>query len=710
MKNKFKILIIFSIITLLGCQSKLLVDGPRAVKGIFDTKSIQFSDNTIVPLDGEWKFYWNEFLYPQDFKDNKLLESAIKFKEDFIPIPQFWNQNEDKDEYTPFGYGTVCLKVKNVKANSLYGLYISEASSSAAIYVDGQLRATSGRVGKSKKEYTPRKMSKTIYFKPGDTEFDIILHISNFSDINGGIETSITFGTNTAIQRNHNEKVALEFFLFGSIIIMGIYHFSLYFLRRKDIGNLFFAIFCFLISIRTLMTGQRFIHQWLSSIPFEVLISLEFLTVYGPSSAFLLYFKTLFPKEWNKYINYPFLCISGISALVAIFLPVYSIATYNIYYNYIALFPICLSIIFYTIVAIVRKREGARTFLLGFLVLFITVTNDILFSTGVIRTGFLLPYGLFVFIFAQSYLLSRKSAIAFNTIENFSKELESINISYARFVPKQFLQLLGKESIIKVNRGDQIEMELTILFCDIRAFSSLSEKMTPRENFNFLNSYLEEITPTIRKYNGFIDKYIGDEVMALFPENPEDGVKAALELNDIVKNYNKKRRRAGYDPISIGIGVHTGIMMLGTIGDENRMEGTVISDAVNLASRLEGLTKLYGGSTIISSAMLLSLKDPNKYYFRFLGLVRVKGKQETLPIYELIQNNSENTKKIKTKDIFELSVQSYLQKHFNEAEKGFNSVLEDNPSDIAAEHYLYLTQKHRENGGEADLIEQINNI
>ena len=169
-------------------------------------------------------------------------------------------------------------------------------------------------------------------------------------------------------------------------------------------------------------------------------------------------------------------------------------------------------------------------------------------------------------------------------------DLKDTNISIERFVPHAFLAIVGKPSIVEVELGDNKRRNMTILFSDIRNFTTLSERMTPDENFAFINAYLERMGPVIRDHNGFIDKYIGDAIMALF-ESADDALRAGLGMLETLEAFNAERRAAGQTPIGIGIGINTGILMMGTIGEKHRMDGTVISDAVNLASRIESLTK-----------------------------------------------------------------------------------------------------------------------
>jgi two-component system sensor histidine kinase ChiS len=273
-----------------------------------------------------------------------------------------------------------------------------------------------------------------------------------------------------------------------------------------------------------------------------------------------------------------------------------------------------------------------------------------------------------------------------------NENLQKINMAYSRFVPKEFLNLLRQKDIIEVTLGDQIQMETTVLFADIRDFTTLSEKMTPQENFNFLNAYLGRLSPIIRKHNGFVDKYIGDAIMALFPLSADDALRAAIAMLNRLAEYNLTRQSEERTPIKIGIGIHTGRVMLGTVGETERMEGTVISDAVNLTARLEGLTKIYGASIITSGYTLSKLEYATQYEFRFLDNVQVKGKREKVSVFEVLDGEPERIKtlKIEKRKDFEMGVLYYHSQEFAKAKEHFEAVLEVNPEDEAT--MLYLRQ------------------
>jgi predicted ATPase/class 3 adenylate cyclase/GAF domain-containing protein/tRNA A-37 threonylcarbamoyl transferase component Bud32 len=279
-------------------------------------------------------------------------------------------------------------------------------------------------------------------------------------------------------------------------------------------------------------------------------------------------------------------------------------------------------------------------------------------------------------------LLSSQLAIS---IEN-----ARLYTSISRFLPRKFLSLLDKKNIIDVQLGDQVEKEMSILFADIREFTSLSEKMSPQENFDFINAYLSQMAPIIAQYHGFIDKYIGDAIMALFPVNADDAVKAAIAMLNQLLDYNQERQQAGDKPIAIGIGLNTGSLMLGTVGAENRMDGTVISDAVNLASRIEGMTKLYGATLLISEETYHHLSDISQYAIRTIDRVKVKGKSEPVTIYEVFDADEPVIFELKMKTLnpFEKGLIHYYQKAFRDAIAFFEQVLSIYPDDKVAQIYL----------------------
>jgi two-component system sensor histidine kinase ChiS len=281
-----------------------------------------------------------------------------------------------------------------------------------------------------------------------------------------------------------------------------------------------------------------------------------------------------------------------------------------------------------------------------------------------------------------------------------TNELAELIRVYERFVPREFLSLLNKESILQISLGDQVDMKMTVMFADIRGWTTLSESMTPQENFNFINAYLGRVSPMINKHKGFIDQYYGDGVMALFPGTPDHAVRAAIAMHRAVGEYNEERKKHGLHPIHIGIGLHTGNLMLGIIGSQDRMQGAVVADAVNLAARVEGLTRIYGSTITLSDSTFSQLEEPGEYKHRFVDKVQVKGKREPVSVYEVFDADLPSLARFKeeTKEGFEEGLRLYYDKKFAEASVYFNQVSAKSPEDGAARIYLERSAKYMVQG------------
>ena len=282
--------------------------------------------------------------------------------------------------------------------------------------------------------------------------------------------------------------------------------------------------------------------------------------------------------------------------------------------------------------------------------------------------------------------------IAFSRI---AKEIKSLfrkqvqlTEAYQRFVPEQLLQSLDKKSILDVQLGNQVQKEMTILFSDIRSFTNISEKLEPAENFKFVNDYLAAVVPSIRKYDGYVDKYIGDAIMALFTKKSSDAVNSAIDMLSKLAKLNNKRVKEGLPSISIGIGINTGSVMLGTLGVPDRMEGSVISDTVNLSARLEELTKFYKVPLIISSETESNL--PSSIQRREIDIIEVKGKKNKVRIFEVFQWEQKTTrdKKIELSPVFSEALELYRNNDLKTCRK----ILKEYEKELSDDPILQLYQ------------------
>ena len=271
-------------------------------------------------------------------------------------------------------------------------------------------------------------------------------------------------------------------------------------------------------------------------------------------------------------------------------------------------------------------------------------------------------------------------------VADANRRLLQLNQANSRFVPEAFLKFMGKESILDISKGDQVEREMAVMFTDIRDFTSLSESMTPQENFDFVNDFFREIIPVIEKRNGVIDKFMGDSVLALFPRDPIDAVEAGLEFRPAVAAFNESLISNGREPIRVGVGIHFGSLILGTVGHENRLETTVISDAVNIASRVEGLTKHYNAEVIVTESVVRQMSKRGEKRIRFLDTVKVKGKTKHTRVYQVIHEDDKSL--IEALKEYDWALECFENSKLEEAKACFEKLSMRLPEDEAIKRYL----------------------
>lgn len=311
--------------------------------------------------------------------------------------------------------------------------------------------------------------------------------------------------------------------------------------------------------------------------------------------------------------------------------------------------------------------------------------------------------------FSRDELLSRiKTHLRLNRIHRAS----------GKFVPFEFLRSIGRETITDVQLGDQTEKVVTVYFSDIRDYTSMSESMTPAENFKFVNALNRRMGPIIRGRHGFVNQYLGDAIMAIFPEHPGDALQAAIDTQRELVDYNVSRSKRGRTPIRVGIGMHTGPLIMGIIGDDKRLDAATISDTVNTASRIENLTKFYGANILLSEDSLLGVASASgisisasgpppherdladfPFHVRYLGKVQVKGKKEPIGLYECFDGDESSlvSHKLDTRLHFGRGMEQYMARDFSGAGQIFRNICDQNPEDLVARFFADRAEYYRLN-------------
>lgn len=285
-------------------------------------------------------------------------------------------------------------------------------------------------------------------------------------------------------------------------------------------------------------------------------------------------------------------------------------------------------------------------------------------------------------------------------IRNYIKDITSFSDASHRFVPQQFFKYLGKKGITDIHLGDQVQQNMAVMVANIRSFHQLSKQLTPKQNFDFMNSFLKRFSPFVRKEEGLVSKYLGAGFMALFPARSEDALRAAVAIRRELVSYNESLQSSGYAPVDMGMAIHKGPLMLGIVGEEQRMEGNVISDDVNTTATLERMSDTMGASILVTRTFFEQLRSPERFRHRQLGRVRIEGKDEPLELIDVYEGDSDAVRALKdrTKGMFERGIALCQEGRFFDARETFIEVIKVNRFDKAAKLYFYLCDEYYQKG------------
>ncbi|PKA16586.1 adenylate/guanylate cyclase domain-containing protein [Leptospira haakeii] len=657
--------IIFCIF-LVSCSS---ADAPVAQKGILDLTHWDYRSTPTFNLQGDWSFF------PNTFQPDPNIEKSPEFRK----IPGVWPGT---------GYALLKLKILLPEKHGRLAIYSKHQATAFEILINGVSAGSSGKPGTSFETSVPD--NRPVYYEWDEStkEVDISFKISNFHHRLTGLWFDIRFGDATALYKETLILRDWDLFLSGLFFMSTIYHLGLFFLRRQDRTPLVFALFCFCLFLRIFVTEEKLIQFYFPWVEYPLSMNLEYLTMYAALPLGLHFLRHSFPAYFPRKWMLLFYLISFTFLLSTLFpFPIPSLPVP--YFQYVFLGGVAFAIVV-LFRAIIHKEQYSLVIGFAILALILAGIFDMLAARQIIFARFIIPIGLFVAILTQTFILSSRYRDLYREKEKLSDRLQRLNETYSRFVPISFLEFLGKGNLEDMRPGDQIKKEMTILFADIRSFTEISESLDSKESFELLNSYISEMEPLIHSNHGFVDKYFGDAIMALFPESSDDAVNAAISMQNRILDYNQRRMDQGNRAIGVGIGIHTGSLMMGLVGSGDRMESTVISDAVHLASKLETLNKYYGSSILISEDTYSKLKSPNTFLLRKLDKLKFRGKAEHRAIYELGDHLTKTEKEafLKSKSNFERGVELFYYGKYLDSGESFREALRIYSGDRAANLYL----------------------
>lgn len=557
-------------------------------------------EDELVKLDGQWEFYYHQMLSPAELGKNDTLTSS------YIDIPSSWNKHIINDEkLSGHGYATYKLVVVT-EENGILGIKVPRIFTSYNLWVNSQLIASAGTVGKSRETMTSQYLPQVALFVPQHGENEIVIQVSNFYHRSGGILESLVIGSEKQITELRNKSIAYETFLFGCLMIIGLYHLALFFFRKTHTSPLYFGLFCLFVAIRTLLVGEILLIYLFPDFNWEIAHKIQTLTFYLGVPLIVMFFRSVFPKCFHPIIVRIILLIGSAFGCLVIFTPVRIFSVFNPLYQVFAIVVI-LYIISIFIKMIIQKEKGIGVIVLGAMAMMLTSLNDIAFLSiwmndngshflrTYVRTGNLSSVGQLIFIFANSIVLAKKFSFALEQEEVMTAQLKEINLNLDKLVIKrtealeesreeieyqklelekanQFLQLLSlKDSLTDLwNRrhyDDTILMEwnqslrykkpISLMMFDIDFFKAYNDSYGHKAGDECLVKVANATKEFFRRAGDKVFRYGGEEfVVVMSGLRKDDAVKIALSLRKAIEELkipHCSSKISSWVTVSIGV-------------------------------------------------------------------------------------------------------------------------------------------------------------
>ena len=404
---------------------------PEAVDGVLDLRGWDFGVDGPAVLHGDWTLYWDQLLTPGE------LAAASPDADGVLRLPGVWTGEPAGDQELPAqGAATLTLRILLPETPDPMALRLGAIGSAYEIWVGGERVAGAGTVGRDRAGTTPEWRGQVEDLQVADGELELVLQIASFHHRKAGAFEVIRLGRESDLRAARERKVAVELFLAGAILLMGIYHLGLFASRREEYAPLYFGLFCLLLALYVLLEGERYMCELTSWSTWAVQRKLANLSSFLAVPVFIAFIRTLFPAEVPGRLA-RILATSVVLLALGVLLTPATIYSHLILIFEALVLLTCATVLLALVRATWRGRDGARTFAVGFAILSVAVVNDVLFDLGLVPTAKATGAGLFCFVISQSFVLSRRFASAFQTIDDQRKALLRSNRAHAQEIEER---------------------------------------------------------------------------------------------------------------------------------------------------------------------------------------------------------------------------------------------------------------------------------
>ena len=509
--NSVRLFIVFLLILgLHSCKSKQPANIPIVNKGVINLQNWDFDKYESIELNGTWEFYWKNLLVSQDF----VFPENIPIPQ-FIKVPGNWHNVRSRGKkIAAKGFATYRLRILLPKTRfEKLGIKMPSFRTSGKVFVNGRLVFQVGIPGKTKESSKPEYRPAVIEISPDWSELELIVQVSNFHYKKSGILAPLILGNGRKISQIRLKKILFDMLLVGVILFVGLYHLSLFWLRRKSYEALYFGLFCLLLSVRVLAVGERPLLD-IIDIPWFLLIKMEFFGFYAAVGVFTMFCYTVFPQAIHLMFARINLFLSGIGTLFVIFTPPFWFSHLIETFQVISVFS-GVYVIYVLLRTKTYKHKDAQIFLAGWGVFFIAIIHDILYVNGYVTGNYFFDLGFLALILFQTYALTLRFSQAFKRTEELTQQLDAVNKGLERVVAEK------TESLLQANEH-------------------LSEKQrTMRENMEEIRNINDQLTENSLELRGqlsAINRTLGFVVIS-----PKSKI---LEVNSIFSYITGYEREA----------------------------------------------------------------------------------------------------------------------------------------------------------------------
>ncbi len=635
---------LFMLLAFSGMQTSFSVEQPQSLsKDLLNMHQAEFIisnphyyDDHVLQLDCQWDFY-NSLVSPGLFYPENMISDYININK--VTLPHVFKEGNH--------YGTYHLRLKNLVPDTAYSMNVyRKITSSARIYCNGKAVKFIGNVGKNETDAIPGDSMEFVNFQTDmNGTVDIVIHVSNYVMPNGGITTMLSISSKDFMYKIYGRNIFFEMFISGLLLAVGLYNLIIFVFNRKSYIYIYLFFITCCMGFFVLVAGFSTLAFFFPDISFAFMKKSAVLPMFIMLPMYIAYIRNqtranarihhTLKTTWTDRIfsnNRSYIRTSAKMNMlrkvlraflrselsvpiillipVIIFLIVSPTGTFFRSLHYILI--IIAFMLIRTLIFFFRHAKKLSPLFIFNIIMFLLIFPVTAYSQSSVTGMDFWQIGCFwakililVFVMFQASVTASSRNDLIKRSEKEIMVLEKNNNSAYRFIPQEMIKLLPSTSILDTKAGENVQAEVLLLYADIRNFTEISENLGSEKVFHLLTNYYMNILPVIREYNGIPVQFIGDGVLVVFMEKNESVCQCALKIQSVLKEMRKEARKNGQPEIHAGIGIHTGRIAFGVIGNENRLDTVAISNATKEVADLEGFNKKLNSNILVSDKSMI---------------------------------------------------------------------------------------------------------